>query len=121
MCRNVLSHILPPPESCPSCSYSKMEKVTAELFCFTYGAMVSQLLRQYKDAAEVIAAAESTQLAAAVAAMTSPFFCFPTKQLQFAGYEMCSAFKMCFRSLCTLRRWAIPSASLCCLLVRVLR
>jgi hypothetical protein len=30
-----------------------MEKVSAELFCFTYGAMVSQLLRQYKDAAEV--------------------------------------------------------------------
>jgi hypothetical protein len=30
-----------------------MEKVSAELFCFTYGAMVSQLLRQHKDAAEV--------------------------------------------------------------------
>ena len=31
-----------------------MDKVSAELFCFTYGAMVSQLLRQYKDAAEVL-------------------------------------------------------------------
>jgi hypothetical protein len=30
-----------------------MDKVSAELFCFTYGAMVSQLLRQHKDAAEV--------------------------------------------------------------------
>ena len=30
-----------------------MDKVSCELFCFTYGAMVSQLLRQYKDAAEV--------------------------------------------------------------------
>jgi hypothetical protein len=36
------------------CSYSKMEKVSAELFCFTYGAMVSQLLRHYKDPAEVV-------------------------------------------------------------------
>lgn len=42
-----------------------MEKVTAELFCFTYGAMVSQLLRQYKDAAEVTTAAV-TMLAGAV-------------------------------------------------------
>ena len=41
------------PLSFPPCSYSKMDKVSAELFCFTYGAMVSQLLRQHKDAAEV--------------------------------------------------------------------
>jgi hypothetical protein len=43
-----------------------MEKVTAELFCFTYGAMVSQLLRQYKDAAEVTTAAVTMLAGAAM-------------------------------------------------------
>ena len=63
-----VSHpILPsPPCYFSSCSYSKMEKVTAELFCFTYGAMVSQLLRQYKDAAEVTTAAVTMLAGAAM-------------------------------------------------------
>jgi hypothetical protein len=56
-----------------------MEKVTAELFCFTYGAMVSQLLRQYKDAAEVMTQAVMMQLAAAATAMNCPSSRSPTK------------------------------------------
>ncbi len=68
VCRNLFLTPSPPSPPCyfSSCSYSKMEKVTAELFCFTYGAMVSQLLRQYKDAAEVTTTAVTMLAGAAM-------------------------------------------------------